>query len=55
MLVVATIAFGEAVRLFFFNFTYQVAGAAISRSGRMAAKASARSATSRSMAGPRST
>jgi branched-chain amino acid transport system permease protein len=24
MLVVATIAFGEAVRLFFFNFTYQV-------------------------------
>ena len=24
MLVVATVAFGEAVRLFFFNFTYQV-------------------------------
>ena len=24
MLVVATIAFGEAVRLFFFNFTYQM-------------------------------
>ncbi len=26
MLVVATVAFGEAVRLFFFNFTYQIAG-----------------------------
>src|SRR5512134_1550651 len=25
MLVVATVAFGEAVRLFFFNFTYQLA------------------------------
>ncbi len=24
MLVVATLAFGEAVRLFFFNFTYQI-------------------------------
>ena len=28
MLVVATLAFGEAVRLFFFNFDYQVASAA---------------------------
>src|SRR5260370_27987596 len=29
MLVVATLAFGEAVRLFFFNFDYQVAKGAV--------------------------
>ena len=51
MLVVATLAFGEAVRLFFFNFNYQVAGRRIRSSARMAAKASGRSATSRSTAG----
>ena len=53
MLVVATLAFGEAVRLFFFNFDYQIARGDI-KSARSAAKASARSATSRRTAGPRS-
>ena len=53
MLVVATVAFGEAVRLFFFNLTYQLERGELA-SGRMAAKAFARSAISRSTAGQRS-
>ena len=55
MLVVATLAFGEAVRLFFFNFNYQVARRRSASSARMAAKVSGRSAISRSTAGRRST
>jgi branched-chain amino acid transport system permease protein len=50
MLVVATLAFGEGVRLFFFNFDYQVAKGEV-KVGPLGGRASARSASSRRTAG----
>ena len=51
MLVVATLAFGEAVRLFFFNFNYQIARGEPEGRPASAARASGRSAISPRTAG----
>jgi branched-chain amino acid transport system permease protein len=52
MLVIATLAFGEGIRLFFFNFDYQVQKGNV-RVGPLGPEASGRSATSPRTAGPR--
>ena len=54
MLVIATLAFGEFVRLFFFNFDYQISKGGITV-GPLGGEGSGRSASSRRTAGPRST
>jgi branched-chain amino acid transport system permease protein len=52
MLVIATLAFGEGIRLFFFNFDYQVQKGNV-RVGRSGRKVSGRFAISPRTAGPR--